>query len=218
MSTCNATTLDQLLTIRDANPVEAFVVQHVNTCASCSRELERLREVQSALTAMPILIAPSFAMSPGKQVRTPPRRFGAISLAAAASVIALISIIAFTRNSHRDDDAPDTNTYAAPNHLRQDHPVVRPAIASLVIQSQKLESQLQRLPSRPLVERGSTTTVIDSLQTSIQWVDYQLSDAQTAGLSDREAEQLWEDRIQLMDSLVKVRYAEAQRFAVLQYQ
>jgi hypothetical protein len=74
---------------------------------------------------------------------------------------------------------------------------------------------LRRLPSRPVVERASTTTTIDSLQSSIQWLDYQLSVAADVGLSERQAAQLWEDRIQLMDSLVKVRFAEAQRFAVL---
>ena len=43
MHACNAITLDQLLSLRDAAPVEAYVVQHVNSCAACWRELERLR-------------------------------------------------------------------------------------------------------------------------------------------------------------------------------
>jgi hypothetical protein len=90
-----------------------------------------------------------------------------------------------------------------------------PTIATLVTRSQNLESQLRRMPSRPIVERAGTTTIIDSLESSIQWVDYKLSVANDAGLSEQQAAQLWQDRIHLMDSLVKVRYAEAQRFAVL---
>jgi hypothetical protein len=223
MPICNSTTLDQLLSIRDASPVEAYVVQHVNTCAACSRELDRLRETQSLLNAMPILAAPAqlFSLQSEPRDKQPvhaSKRIGFIGFAAAASVIALATLIAFTRLSHREDTTLPISvatSYALTDNLDFDD---RPGIASLVVQSQDLESRLHRLPSRPIVERASTTTVIDSLQDSIQLVDYQLSAGQDSGLSDRQTAQLWKDRIQLMDSLVKVRYAEAQRFAVLQYQ
>lgn len=221
MPICTSTTLDQLLSIRDANPVEAYVVQHVNTCAACSRELDRLRETQSLLSAMPVLVAPLQRLPSNdklrdKQLTHSAKRYGLMGFVTAASVIA-IALIVFTRLSHREDTSlvPIASSIEQTSTGDFGDP---PAIASLVVQSQNLESRLHRLPSRPIVERASTTTVIDSLQDSIQLVDYQLSAGQDAGLSDRQAAQLWKDRIQLMDSLVKVRYAEAQRFAVLQYQ
>jgi hypothetical protein len=86
---------------------------------------------------------------------------------------------------------------------------------ALVIRSQQLDARLQQLPTRPRVERASTTVTIDSLEQRIQWVDYQLSLAQDVGLSESQASRLWQDRVRLMNSLVKVRYAEAQRFALL---
>jgi hypothetical protein len=39
-------------------------------------------------------------------------------------------------------------------------------------------------------------------------VDLQLSNADESGLSGPQAQQLWSQRVQLLDSLVSVRYAE----------
>jgi hypothetical protein len=133
--------------------------------------------------------------------------------AAAAGVSVIALLIGFARHPERDHAHLGTETLATiPAPVESAMP---PAIATLVVRSQDLESKLSRMPSRPMVERAGTTTVIDSLQRSIQWVDYKLSLANDAGLSEQQATQLWQDRIQLMDSLVKVRYAETQRLAVL---
>ena len=42
---------------------------------------------------------------------------------------------------------------------------------------------------------------------------HQLTLADHAGITDQDAVRLWRDRVQLMNSLVTVRYAEAQRAA-----
>jgi hypothetical protein len=217
MHTCNATTLDQLLSLRDGVPLEAYIVQHVNTCSTCARELERLHDVRSALQALPGLTAPSYAAVMAAAVPDTTRhRFRLVGTAVAAAIVGAIALSLVTAHpsdhpSATPDQSPATTAVLGPMHMATD-----PPIASLVIRSQDLEARLRRLPSRPIVERASTTTTIDSLQSSIQWVDYQLSVADDVGLSERQAAQLWEDRIQLMDSLVKVRFAEVQRFAVLQ--
>jgi hypothetical protein len=90
-----------------------------------------------------------------------------------------------------------------------------PAVAALVSQSQDLELQLASLPPRPSVERASTSITIDTLQDRIQWVDDQLTLTDPAGISEQDTVRLWRDRVQLMNSLVTVRYAEAQRAALL---
>jgi hypothetical protein len=215
MHTCNATTLDQLLSLRDGALLGASIVQHVNTCSACARELERLHAVRLALQALPTLTAPSYeAILPAASPATTRRSVRIFVAAAAASAVGAIglSLIAAAPADHPAATTSHEQT-AAP--LRPMHIATEPPIASLVTRSQNLEARLRRLPSRPVVERASTTTTIDSLQSSIQWLDYQLSVAADVGLSERQAAQLWEDRIQLMDSLVKVRFAEAQRFAVL---
>ena len=205
MHTCTATTIDQLLSVRDATPVEAYIVQHVNTCAACARELERLRRVQLALQALPALVAPPFA--PQQQIQRGRQFRAGASVAIAASAAVIAVLIVFARHPQRIDDRSESQASVAAT-------AVKPALALLVIRSQDLESRLRRMPSRPSVERASTTITIDSLQSRIQWVDYQLSLAIDAN-SNEHATQLWQDRIHLMDSLVKVRYAETQRFAIL---
>ena len=209
MHACNATTLDQLLSLRDAEPMEAYVAQHVNTCAACSRELERLRGVRTALRSLPTLQAPPYSLAP-HVLQSNSNNFRNAGIAAAVAGIGVLALlIGFARHPERQPGNASSEVLAAV------HSEADPAIASLVTRSQNLESQLRRMPSRPIVERAGTTTIIDSLESSIQWVDYKLSVANDAGLSEQQAAQLWQDRIHLMDSLVKVRYAEAQRFVVL---
>ena len=82
-------------------------------------------------------------------------------------------------------------------------------VADLVAQSQHLDDLLQSLPERPHIERVSTAATIDTIEGRIQWLDFQLSDTPARTLSDEQARRLWSERVELMDSLVKVRYAEA---------
>jgi hypothetical protein len=82
-------------------------------------------------------------------------------------------------------------------------------LAELMDRSRQLEEMLEVLPARPVVERVTTAATIDTLEQRIQWLDLHLSYAPEAGLSERQAEHLWRERVDLMDSLVKVRYAES---------
>jgi hypothetical protein len=55
---------------------------------------------------------------------------------------------------------------------------------------------------------------IETLEAQVQWVDHQLSEFEAAPTSAAEAERLWRDRIEIMNSLVQLRYVEAQRLAL----
>jgi hypothetical protein len=61
-----------------------------------------------------------------------------------------------------------------------------------------------------VVERAGTSLPIDTLETQVQWLDHQLS-AGVGELEPRSAEQLWRRRVEAMNSLVQLRYVEAQR-------
>jgi hypothetical protein len=50
---------------------------------------------------------------------------------------------------------------------------------------------------------------IDALEAQVQWLDHQLS-APRDGVDAPLARELWRDRVELMDSLVQLRYVEAQ--------
>jgi RNA polymerase sigma factor (sigma-70 family) len=62
---------------------------------------------------------------------------------------------------------------------------------------------------RPAVARAATAVPIDTLESQVQWLDHQLSIAGSR-LPARQAEQLWRDRVEVMNSLVQLRYVEAQ--------
>jgi hypothetical protein len=68
------------------------------------------------------------------------------------------------------------------------------------------------------VERAGTSAAIDELQTRIQALDLELFALQQNALQQNDidpdqAQRLWSERVQLLTSLVGVRYAEASRNA-----
>lgn len=212
MHACNAVTLDQLLSVRDGGLLDAAAARHIAACDACARELARLRATQAALKSLPQMAAPAYDAAALRARLRAARLYRVAGTAAAAGIAALALLLAVTLGGNRDRATLAANPAARESALPAP---IEPELHSLVIRSQELESYLQRLPRRPHVERASTSIVIDSLQDSIQWVDYQLSLAGDVGMTDRQAARLWQDRVQLMDSLVKVRYAEAQRTAYL---
>jgi hypothetical protein len=100
---------------------------------------------------------------------------------------------------------------AAPKLVEAEAPVRQaiPHLDELVAQSQHLEQLLRKLPDRPRIERVSTAVTIDTIEQRIQWLDFQLSSAPEEDLSEMQSRVLWRERVELMDSLVMVRYAEA---------
>lgn len=208
MHACNAITLDQLLSVRDGSLVDAATARHAEQCEVCASELARLRAAQAALQSLPQLQAPVYNAA---AIRNRLRRDSAyrfVGVATAAGVAAVAILLAVMVGGNRD---LTTIATTHPSDAVDRDIATEPEVQALVIRSQELEAFLQRLPRRPHVERASTSLTIDSLQDSIQWVDYQLLLADDVGITNRQAAQLWQDRVQLMDSLLKVRYAEAQR-------
>lgn len=124
--------------------------------------------------------------------------------AAAASVAALglFATLRFLEFRPAAEPYPDASTVATA--------VAEDRIQSLRARSQALEELLAAMPSRPAVERAGTSLPIDTLEGEVQWLDHQLSLAGSAGGAAPEAERLWRDRVEVMNSLVQLRYVEAQ--------
>jgi len=89
-------------------------------------------------------------------------------------------------------------------------PAAAGALAELRSRSQLLEAVLAEMPARPAVERAATSVPIESLEARVQWLDHEIlvADAQARA---PDAEQLWRARVEVMNSLVQLRYVEAQR-------
>jgi ferric-dicitrate binding protein FerR (iron transport regulator) len=201
--------IDHLLSLRDGQPVDAATAAHVEQCQRCAAELRKLREMQLKLQSLPPLDAPaSFAEIQRAMARPVAQRRRLVSprLVAAVAFVALTAIFFVAL---RDETAPRPMAEHETQPQEQPTDVVEHArVPELMAQSQHLEDLLQRLPERPRVERVSTAAMIDTIEDRIQWLDFQLSDAPDSGLNEEQTQRLWRERVELMDSLVKVRYAE----------
>jgi hypothetical protein len=201
--------IDNLLSLRDGQPVDAATVAHVDQCARCLAELRKLRETQVKLQSLPQLDAPSSFQEIQRAMARPanaPRRIVSARLVAALAFVTLTAIFFVAL---RDG----TRTPVAEHKpVEQQTPAIdiieTARVPELVARSQQLEDLLQKLPDRPRIERVSTAAMIDTIEDRIQWLDFQLSDARDSGLNEEQTRRLWRERVELMDSLVKVRYAE----------
>jgi hypothetical protein len=197
----------ELLNLRDAAPLDAKIAQHVAQCPECTLELERLHDLKAALRGLPQLPPPNHvwrAITDDIE-RAPPRvgnRY--LAIGAATLLIAGTLVLIQIRYSNRGTDV--AADFASPDADGQ-------RLQRLVTRSQQLEDLLQRLPPRPSVERAATSAAIDDLQTRIQVLDLQLDTISSGNLERNRAQRLWNARVQLLHSLINVRYAEALRDA-----
>ena len=179
-----------LLALRDGQPVDAKLQQHVEQCTECSRALAQLAAVKHRLRQLPFFEPPARRPLQRRSSRAP---MAALAASVAIAVLVLPLIHQAPRVTNQAQSAP------APGDT----------LNVLVDRSQRLDAVLQVLPPRPQVERAGTSATIDDLQSRIQLLDLQLSAASKGDLPSRDAQRLWNARVELMNSLVHVRYAEA---------
>lgn len=192
---------DQLLSLRDGEPVENRVAAHVADCAECAAALAGASMVRDRLRALPAAAADGDGWGAVRsrlaaRERGLRRRAAVASLATAASIATLALLAAL-----RFQDSPTQPAAHAP---------VPATVDELRARSQALEAMLAALPERPAVAREATAVPIDTLESQVQWLDHQLSVAADA-MPAPQAEHLWRDRVEIMNSLVQLRYVEAQR-------
>ena len=205
--------IDHLLSLRDGEPVDAATAAHVEQCQHCSAELRKLRETRAQLQSLPQFDAPLSFQELQRAMERPvvaPRRTLPTRLVAGLAFITLTTIFFVAL---RDETAPTVAERVQPQGTPVEEAtslidVGTARVPELVAQSRRLEDLLQQLPERPRIERVSTAAMIDTIEERIQWLDFQLSDAPDSGLNERQTQRLWSERVELMDSLVKVRYAE----------
>jgi hypothetical protein len=203
--------IDHLLSLRDGQPVDAATAAHVEQCQRCTSELNKLRETRARLQSLPQLDAPSSFQEIQRAMTRPvtaPRRVVSARLVAGLAFLTLTTIFFVALRDETTPPLAERRTAPAEDQAQPQDPVENARVPELVAQSQHLEGLLQRLPERPRIERVSTAAMIDTIEGRIQWLDFQLSDASGSGLNEEQTRRLWRERVELMDSLVKVRYAE----------
>jgi hypothetical protein len=210
---------EQLLSLRDGEPIDVQVARHVAECPSCLLELDRLKQMQVHLRALASRQAPppAWASVQAGIDRSPAaERMGAwrrlAPAVAAAGFIAILLLVALrftgTEQQARHVDEPATPAPA----LVETPPMAVATVDQLVAQSRQLEDVLRNMPE-PRVERVALAATTDIIEQRIQWLDFQLSFEPEVQLSQEQARSLWLERVDLMGSLVKVRYAQVQGLA-----
>ena len=213
-------TTQDLLKLRDGEPVSATLAAELEDPA-VRQKVQRLEQVRRELQALPALQPPAGIWD---QVRAevtnetaaakrPPSRWHWPARLALAASVALVAVVLISRGPDRlggTAEVPATTVAGADAARRQGGtPLVNPSYASLAAESQRLERVLTRLDDRPRVINAGTASTIAELEDRIALVDYQLGTLGTT-LNGRERAALWQQRVDLMNSLVMVRYAQAQ--------
>jgi hypothetical protein len=204
--------IDQLLSLRDGEPVDAAVARHVSGCAHCSASLQRVTVLAARMRSLPVMPPRSgweaVRRRLGQRARRRERvRRQARMVAAGAAVVMLMLL-----GSRFIAPGPVASSRPA-QPLAATGTASRPQLSleELKGRSRELEQLLAVMPARPAVGRADTAVPIDSLEARVQWLDHQLSLGGAGGGGPEDSALLWRDRVEAMDALVRLRYVEVQR-------
>jgi hypothetical protein len=180
-------TVEDLLAVRDGEAT-ADAVAHADSCPQCSAEIERLRAVQGRLAALPEERPPN-DLWPSLHVELTARaqrRRWAFAGWAAACVAAAFTLVIAVRGGleawHEAQLARETKV--------------------LVAASQQLEQRLRTYGGAGRVVNGRTADTIVQLEDRIAVVDAQLSRVGPERAHSQDVLELWQERVQLLDTLV----------------
>jgi hypothetical protein len=203
---------DQLL----STALEEEVAAHLRECAECRAAADsaqhiaaRLRELPVRTTApdrWPAVRAALLLTRTSAQSARHMRRPGWLLPAASALLVAVAVLITVSSQGPRQ---PSHSQSASIENPRDGGMPVHAAPAALVAESQRLEAVLASLPADARLTRAGTALTVADLENRIRWVDYRLDLASEAGINPRQADLLWRERVELLNSLVAVRYADA---------
>jgi hypothetical protein len=206
--------IDHLLSLRDGEPVDLAVRSHVESCTECAQVKAGLETMRRRFAALSAVNAPADGWTRVRaridvaQRPAVPRRGG--SMVAIAASCAMLGVLAGMLLREGGRGAPELTAQPAAGVL----PQTLDSIEELRDRSRVLEEVLAALPARPAVERAGTAVPIDTLQAQVQWVDHQLSVSGAAHAAPDLRERLWRERVEIMNTLVQLRYVEAQRVAL----
>ncbi len=205
--------IEQLLDLRDAQSQDGHAGDpglraHLDSCGACKAELSRLVALRETMRSLPEIEPPDGRwrniVQPSAESGWSWRQPLAWGIAASLLVMVWLAGNLSGRDSIDNRVVAPTGDVAPPYlAVNQDDDV-----DVLIDRSRRLGMLLQSLPGRPEVVRAGTDNTIASLENSLALVNYTLNQPDTA-LTSGEARDLWRSKVNLMDSLVKVRYTEA---------
>lgn len=221
-------TIEQLLAIRDGEPVAAAIKQHVNICMLCHERLDELTLAQDELFRLPVREPsrdhwPEILGRVEHDSRLAKRRRGIIryaGLGLAASVLLAVLIFIYQSSGQKfnlpqqslPEVAYENTASSVPAGENNPDDISEYSLDELITRSAQLEAVLRAMPRRPKVIRASTADLITGLQDGVALIDYQINFG-ADNMPASQSRRLWQQRVDLMNSLVNVRFAETQRVA-----
>jgi|SRR6185312_469589 len=197
--------LEQLIGLRDEEPVSVEVQQHVRGCGECAAALNGLLAARDRLTALADPLPPAgawqrIAAASDRSVRC--RRWlpaAGVGLAASVTAVALLVNLHVKPLPARDDTAVVTPSGSQPADVKQ-----------LMAQSRYLERAVLKLdgPADNMAVSADTASTVAALEDRIAMVDYEINSAAGVPNDDPHMVQLWKQRVDLLQSLAAVRYAQ----------
>jgi hypothetical protein len=83
------------------------------------------------------------------------------------------------------------------------------SVAALMQESKRLETLLASIPEESRVARAATVMTTAGLEDRIQWIDVAIGAGEASNSDASTVAPLWRQRVDLLNSLVAVRYAQA---------
>jgi len=227
------------LSVRDGEPVDAEVRAAIAGDIAQAREVERLRSVRHALRGLPELAPPDgvweqiAAAERDTRPRTAPWRTYAAGAGIAAAVAALAIFVMSSPSRTTGGfvappttsasngvatgtigDAPstgvDADTPFDPDGLLVGGRVVPASYPALMQESARLDRALRRLRYQRPMMSAETATTIAGLEDRIAVIDEQITYSNARDVPQPQRVALWGERVDLMNALVHVRYAQEQ--------
>ncbi len=232
---------EDLLSVRDGEPLDAATSNVIAEDATLEREIERMRRVRHALRELPELPPADdlWRRIEAAERETRPRinyrRLAAgAGIAAAVAALAIFLVSSPSRptggiapraiptgdglSTSTTDEPPSTVVGAASSAETAFDPdlplvggrIVPASYPALVQESARLDRALRRVPYQRPMMSAETATTIAGLEDRIALIDEQITYSNARGVPQPQRVALWGERVDLMNALVHVRYAQAQ--------
>lgn len=208
--------IEDLLKVRDGEPIDARRKSRLSGDAGAAAELARLRRLREELQALPRVAPPArararvLAAMAGASGRRAWVSGRAAAVAAVAIVIAATAAAGYLARSSDSGSEPPSAVTAPPEAAQT--PAGGDKYLALIRESARLERLLAELPQRHVMN-AATAGTIAGLENQIALVDRQLTLATFMDLEPEYEEALWRERVDVMNALVQVRYAQSRAFS-----
>ena len=200
--------LEQLMSLRDEEPVALEVQEHVRGCEACARILNELAAARENLLRLADPLPPAAAwtrIAAASEERAVPRRrwYAAAGMALVASVAAAMVLVnpALRSAGVKPDPTSTVADTASP----------APDLGQLQAESRYLERAVLDLDgnTQGMAMSADTASTVAALEDRIAFVDYEINGASARKTGNPDLALLWKQRVDLLQSLAAVRYAQA---------